>query len=462
MTYPLKIHYIRIMKYAVLLLLLTTSTVAFSQLPKGDRVFAWNVDETENAKYDSAIYYAQMACMESIHMSRLWSWIEPDSGNFDSTFIANTLDPANVYYPIINLKVELQLSVTNTVNKETPLDLQNINFDDPRMINRFKILLDTVFAHIPDVELSALNIGNESDILFGTDQIQYNQFKTFLNAVVPYAKQLYFNLHGTNLKVGTTLTFGGITNPTKTALCQMLNQSLDITSVTYYPLNPDFTMRSPTVVSGDFGLLVAAFPNTAQPIYMVECGYSSSSVCNSSEALQAQFFENVFTAWDTYQANIPFLTIFKTTDWSHATIDFLETYYGISDPIFLEYLRTLGVRTWPGDGTNKLGYETILCELDARNWCGSTCNITGMESIQKTRNIGVYPNPTTGMTMVETDEVIKYITIIGSIGQAMCNAKTEIGNSQTMIDLTDYPAGVYYLKLEFEDGSTATKRVMKE
>jgi hypothetical protein len=450
------------MKNAILFLFLTTSTFAFSQLPKGNRIFAWSVDQAENESYDTAFAYAHNACMESIHMFRIWSSIEPDAGNFDSAYLAYAIDPANAYYAYMGVSVELQLAITNTVSKEVPADLQNVAYDDPQMINRFKTFLDTIFAHIPDLQLDALNIGNESDILFGTDSVKYAQFKGFLNAVVPYAKQLYFNLHGTTLKVGTTLTMYGTFDPNKTALCHMLNESLDIASITYYPLAPDFTMKPPSIVTPDFANLVSIYPDTSQPIYIVECGYASSSVCNSSETLQSQFYENVFAAWDTHADNIKFLSIFQSTDWSQDVVDTLGAYYGITSPVFLEYLRTLGVRTWPNGGTEKLAYQTILCELNTRNWCNVSCTSTGMEPIQKTRNIGVYPNPTTGMTMIEADEVIKYITIIGSIGQSMCNAKTEIGNSQTMIDLTDYPAGVYYLKLEFEDERTVTKRVVKE
>ena len=107
--------------------------------------------------------------MESIHLTFAWSSIEPTSGLFDSNYISNVLDIANIYYPAYGTKVELQIPTMNTNVKVTPTDLISIDFDDIIMINRFKTLLDTLFTHIPNVQLSALNIGNESDIYMGSN-----------------------------------------------------------------------------------------------------------------------------------------------------------------------------------------------------------------------------------------------------------------------------------------------------
>ena len=205
--------------------------------------------------------------MESIHLTFAWSSIEPNAGNFDANYINNILDIADIYYPAYGTKVELQIPTMNTNVKVTPTDLVSTDFDDLTMINRFKVLLDTLFIHIPNVELSALNIGNESDAYMGTDVTQYNQYKMFLDSVVPYAKQLYFNLHGTDLKVGTTFTYDGLVEASTSSLCQTVNNGLDIVSTTYYPLNPDFTMESPAVVSSDFSNLVNIYSDTLKPIY---------------------------------------------------------------------------------------------------------------------------------------------------------------------------------------------------
>ena len=427
-----------------------------AQIPKGDRILSWQIDIAQNSIYDSSFTYAQKACMESTHLFFTWSQIEPNSGNFDSAFMQNTLDIANFYFPYKNTSIELQIATINTLAKETPADLLNINFSDSVMITRFKSLIDTIFNHIPNIEIDALNIGNESDIYFGTDSSLYIDYKVFLDSVIPYAKQKYYNLHGKTIKVGTTLTHDGLTSVSKKNLCKKLNDSLDIISVTYYPLNPDFTMQNPSVVNTDFNSIVTLYPDSLQPIYFVECGYASSATCNSTEVLQSQFYHNVFTAWDNHISNIKYLSIFKTNDWSQATVDSLGLYYGITDTIFLEFLRTLGVRTWDNNGINKLAYETILCELDARNWCAVNCNPTSIANNDKPTAIQIYPNPTNGLVTINTTEKISIIKIYNLTGKLL------FSTSNSFFNLESLSSGIYFIHLQTENGDIYRRKIIKQ
>ncbi|MGH8402013.1 MAG: hypothetical protein ACRESO_01210, partial [Gammaproteobacteria bacterium] len=63
---------------------------------------------------------------------------------------------------------------------------------------------------------------------------------------------------------------------------QMLNQYSDVLEVTYYPLNPDCSPESLTVISTDFNPLTSLYPGRS--IYLLEAGYPSSTNCGSSEA----------------------------------------------------------------------------------------------------------------------------------------------------------------------------------
>lgn len=421
------------------------------QITKKNRILAYQIDMTENMNYDSALAYALDGCAESVHLFYTWSSIEPRVDSFDYTFIHNTLDIINSYYPSYGLKAELQLATINTLMKEVPADLKDSSFASPTMISRFKILLDTVFAHIPDLELHALNIGNESDVLFSADSNAYHDYKIFLNAVIPHAKQLYQQLHGTILKVGTTFTYAGLTNPATASLCHAANANLDIVSLTYYPLNPDYTMQDPSLVMTHFQTLIELYPDTLQPIYFAECGYASSETCNSSEIQQAQFFKNVFSAWDTFQNHIPYLTIFKTTDWSQETINHLGIYYGITDSIFLEYLRTLGLRTFVGNGSSKQAYFTLLCELYTRNWCAETfCyNEINQNLSVKENATMVFPNPAQDFIQVQSKHTIKSISIFNSQGMQIFNLPVQ--KKEAIISTKGLSGGTYFIQIKYHN-----------
>jgi hypothetical protein len=84
--------------------------------------------------------------------------MELDSGQIGGELF-NLLDVVNYYYyyyyPANNLSIELNIHVLNTVVKDVPSDLADVDFDDPVMIERFEILLDSIFDHLPDVNIVA-------------------------------------------------------------------------------------------------------------------------------------------------------------------------------------------------------------------------------------------------------------------------------------------------------------------
>jgi len=99
---------------------------------------------------------------------------------------------------------------------------------------------------------------------------------------------------------------------------------------------------------------------------MMEVGYPTGALCNSNDFLQAWFVAEMFHAWDIWSAHIKLVEFLALTDFSPETVDYLEQYYGISDPAFLEFLGTLGLRKW--DGTPKLGLYFFYWGAWARGW----------------------------------------------------------------------------------------------
>ncbi|RLD21425.1 MAG: hypothetical protein DRI54_09180 [Bacteroidetes bacterium] len=453
------------MKKAILLVCIILSfSNANAQLPAGDRIIAFQVDMAENNNYDSAYNYALDACMQSVHHAFSWKAMEPEPGNISGP-VFDLLDIVNIYHPAFGIKVEYNIPVVNTVTREVPDDLEEIPFSDPIMIARFKALLDSIFSKLPDVELSALTIGNESDIFWGTDEAKYLDFKIFLDSVSVYAKTLYFDMHGTELKIGTTLTHEGLVNPAISAYCQQLNSDVDVISVTYYGIDQNMMVIPPADVNAEFGELVALYSDTSKPIYLVECGFPESTVNGSSLELQRQFIKNVFLAWDTFSDNIKYVSFFKTTDWSQAQVDTLAIYYGLQDnEIFKEFLRTLGLRTYPGDGINKPAYEQLKCELAARDWCATDCNPVGIEEINDRKNpFAVFPNPSSDFIIIfnNSNDNKSYDFSIVDLNGRMLYAEKEINSPEYTLNIEFLSPGIYLINFDKTGQSKTLKLIVK-
>ena len=71
--------------------------------------------------------------------------------------------------------------------------------------------------------------------------------------------------------------------------------------------------------------------------------------------------------------------------------------------------------------------------------------------------IDLYPNPTNGILKVNnySNQKVSSYTVYNISGYQL-----ETGDLQEDLDIINQPSGVYYIKLEFEDGS-AMKKVIK-
>jgi hypothetical protein len=239
-----------------------------------------------------------------------------------------------------------------------PPYLKDKAFDDPETIERFKRLLDYVFSQLPDLELSCLAIGNEIDGYLGTDKKRWQEYSKFFAEVSAYART-----KRAGLIVGSKIGFGGLTKDARDLSRDIIGVS-DAVMLTYYPLNPDFTVKEPEVVHEDFATLVELFPG--KPIYMLEAGYPSSELLGSSEDEQATFVREIFKAWDTHAAHVKLLDFLWLHDIPSSVVDELGGYYGLQDEKFLAYLATLGLRTF--DGEDKEAFKVLRLETKQRGW----------------------------------------------------------------------------------------------
>lgn len=333
--------------------LLSTPTTAPAS-PKGNRLLGIDVNPANDGNYDAAFQLAKQAGMEHVGLFLQWSTLETAPGVYDDTW----LDIASAYYPSQGIKLDLTLVVINTTRKEFPADLMDKPFDDPVVIERFKQLIDHVFAKTASIELGPLNIGSEYDILFGADAKQWQQFQAFY-------KEIAAHVHSKrpDLKIAVEATFNGMTGAAQ-AQIQALNQYSDIIGVSYYPLAENGDVKDPSVVFADFDRIVSLYPD--QPIYFFQFGYPSSEYIHSSEERQAQFIRAAFQAWDAHADRIILLDFTWLHDKSPQEVKDFEKYYGFSNRSFAEFLGSLGLRTY--DGRDKSAFQTLIAEAQARGW----------------------------------------------------------------------------------------------
>ena len=328
--------------------------------PKGNRIIGLDLLNTnENGTFENNISHAKDLGAEFLALHLNWTSIEQTPNAYS--------DPGNALYllnqsaKINNLKFSLTIRPIDLTGKTVPADLDSMRFNDTHMINRFKKVVDFVFDRVDANILLNLQIGNEIDKYdFSKEHPDFwADYGVFLNALRNHIK-----LKNNNVNVSFTGTLEGmLTNKTR---FNLLAKNMDHIGVTYYPLKENFDVKKPDDAMATINTFVQAFDS--KPIYFQELGYQTSESNSSSETEQADFFCRFFKVWDTYKDKIRSVNILRLNDLSLEEAKKSAGPYGLSNPEFIEYLRTLGIRTYDGKGNNKKAFDVIKKNLAARNW----------------------------------------------------------------------------------------------
>ncbi len=472
--------------------------------------------ENTSFGYDSCFQLGRESGMSQVGMYQNWTAVEIAPHTFNMTIF----DIANWYYPAKNIALDLTITPIHTNNLEVPSDLVSMPLDNPIVISRFKILLDSIKKHIPSITLSSIVIGSEHDIYFGSDALKWAQFTVFYDSVSKYARKIW-----PGLKIATELKLEGLIAYNNDA--QKLNALSDYVGVSYYPLNNDFTVQPVSVLQKDFAGLVALYPS--KPICFYQFGYPTSPTCKSSEDQQMDFIKQAFALWDQYHSNIRMIDFTWLHDLSPADVNYYKSYYGVSDTIFLEFIHTLGLRSWKENGTDKKGFAEFQCQAKKRGYnnldinCRFTLNLTKgtgggyyLESsnhtvaaavapqgklfdkwigdVQYLKNetdslneitmpardinieatyrdkpnilkplnarISIYPNPACNRVNIEFPTFISgKIRLIQSSG--LIALEQEINSDKIALDLTNMPSGIYIVQV-ISDFYTSTQTIVIE
>ena len=259
--------------------------------------------------------------------------------------------PTQVFHPLLHVAnlvlSDQRVAATVTVDaldvggSRAPAELATLALDDPELAARYARVLDYALDQLPDLDLSALFVASSVDVPLGDDAAKHAAFATFMTSAAAH-------VHAARpaVKVGFVVTSdGAIARKDRLAAAWAAS---DVIGVTYLPVDAAARVRAaaevPGAVAADVDGLLAALP-AGKPIVVREAGYPTAAANGGGEDGQAAFVSAVFGAWDRHAARIPVLTFRELLDADATTTAALAARYGHSDPAFLAFLRSLGLRT---------------------------------------------------------------------------------------------------------------------
>jgi hypothetical protein len=310
-------------------------TIACVTVTAQHRIFSIGLDEGPNNDFNAALQKALDAGMTGTQLFMNWSDLEPDSGQYD---FENTYLWAAQWYGARDLKVIFYINPINTNQKEVPADLMNVDFDDPRMISRFKTLLDTVVTYLGD-ETIYFAMGNEINGYLH-DSTSFEEYAKFFNEVSGHVKTLK-----PGIKTGYAVMLDAQFHLHQPYMAETAD-SADVMIGTYYGTSGDSVIDPVEIES-----LIDTFVTLSgdKPLIISELGYPCSPVLRSSDSMQADFITHAFIAWEKHKNKIPFIHFMKMWEWTSAQVQVFTQYYGLDNPEFVAFLSSIGLHDTLGN-----------------------------------------------------------------------------------------------------------------
>ncbi len=341
--------------------------VSDGYIAKGDRILGMDLlDTTPSLDFFAGAAKVIAAGVQFITFPVLWNQVNATGTSYDTAWVQNIKDMAAVC-TANSLKLSLTFWTVDVTGKHVPADLMATRFDDVphAMAARFVALLDKLFIteNIDYTLLTSVQIGNEIDgyNAGGDVNFSWSDYGAFLYNI----KLMISSKSYSSLKIGFTGTLYGLNS--QKAIFTAVAGAVDIIGVTYYPINPDFTVKDPSLVSPDISALVSNYSTTTRPIYFQEVGYQSGPLCSSTDENQAQFVRNIFTSWDTHRDFIKAVSFLRLNDVTAASASGTAALYGLGgNTVFIEYIRTLGLVNY--DGTVKPAFSALSENARSRGW----------------------------------------------------------------------------------------------
>jgi hypothetical protein len=282
----------------------------------------------DGAKETEALQRALDAGMTLVHLVPTWNDIERSAGKYTW----NAYDVRAKFASDHGLPVALNFRIVDTNNRSMPKSYAAWAWDDTKMVERVRAALRAMRERTK-AQVRLVAIGNEVDGYFARHRNEVSAYANLLRQVRDTVRQEFPEaLFTTNFAFAAVGQLDGY---------RAITEQFDVFSFTYYPLNPDFTMRPPDVVGGDIERMLDVAGD--RPVYIQEIGYPSSERLRSSPALQAQFVTGAFDSFRRHRSRIVGATFLFMSDLPRSMVDFFAQYYGSNNENFKAYLQTLGL-----------------------------------------------------------------------------------------------------------------------
>jgi len=101
----------------------------------------------------------------------------------------------------------------------------------------------------------------------------------------------------------------------------------------------------------------------------------------------------------------------------------------------------------------------VLSVFDAAVWVVKLeAEILGTTEFEN--QIALYPNPTTGIINLQTKEPIKSVSVYNSVGQKV--EFNSLNKENTSIDISNLPAGIYFIELNLNNKTSKRYKVIRK
>jgi hypothetical protein len=348
-------------------------------VPKGARVLGVSV-VIGDLDFLRNVQTARDAGARTTNVTFAWDEIERpyDAGAPDASDDAGdggeagaARSPTQIFHPLLHVAnlvlSDQRVAATVTIDavdvggSRAPAELATLALDDPELGTRYDRVLDYALDQLPDLDVSALFVASSVDVPLGDDAAKHAAFATFFTNAAAHVHALR-----PKVKVGFVVTSDGAV-ARKDRLAAAWAAS-DVIGVTYLPIDAAGRVSPASLVAGavaaDVDRLLDALP-AGKPILVREAGYPTAPANGGDEAGQAAFVSAVFGAWDRHAARIPILTFRELFDSDPTTAAAIAARYGHSDPAFLAFLQSLGLRT---ADRAKPGFDALIGASRARGF----------------------------------------------------------------------------------------------